>query len=327
MNPLHDKVLKEHQGVPSEEVGKLRGRKRKDRNDEGKEEREKKMRAVEMKTLDASGDDPNAELEAKYWVLGQLGAGGCGSVFAGYRKADLKPVAIKHIPQDKLFCKQVCLNGEKLPTEVAIMQKLTAMTDSSMGMSAPVLLVDWYDLGHELVVVMERPVPAIDLLRYINLNNGSLQGNKAKNIMKQLVDAAIALEKNSIFHRDIKPQNILIETGPSVPRVRLIDFGLSCLVKKGSFYNTFFGTEKYAPPECFSSSVYRAGPSTVWQLGTVLFEMIHTERFKTKHFLSKKLGIRKGLCKNLKDFLQLCLEEDPKLRPTLTELQLHPWLR
>ncbi|XP_060939476.1 serine/threonine-protein kinase pim-1-like [Limanda limanda] len=276
----------------------------------------------------------------------QLGGGGCGSVFAGFRKADLFPVAIKHIPQANLFCKHVVsgqhrllhcgfhlthclnsLNGKRFPTEVAIMLKLTAEKNDFVGTSAPVSLLDWYDLGHELIVVMERPVPAIDLSTYILLKKGSLQESNAKTIMKQLVVAAIGLEQNGVFHRDIKPENILIETGRRIPRVRLIDFGLSCLVKKGSYYTVFYGTERYATPEFCSSSVYRAGPSTVWQLGAVLYEMLHNQGFITKRFLRKQLKISGGLCQNLKDFLQLCLEEDPKMRPTLRELQLHQWLK
>ncbi|XP_062243295.1 serine/threonine-protein kinase pim-2-like [Platichthys flesus] len=364
MNRVCDTVPRKHQGEPCEEVGSARGRQRRDRDDEegkpekrkrrrvfesnkhdlasnsdvsrisrkrilspdGRKVREKKKRVVEKKTPDASGDNPRVEFEAKYSELDPLGAGGCGTVFAGFRKEDNVPVAIKHIPHENLLCKPVCLNGKMLPTEVAIMMKLTAKKNDSVGKSAPVALLDWYDLGHELIVVMERPVPAVDLSTYIKRKKGCLRESKAKTIMKQLVDAAIGLEQNRVFHRDIKPENILIETGQSVPRVRLIDFGLSCLVKLGSFYTVFYGTEKYAPPEYCSSSVYRAGPSTVWQLGTVLYEMLHKKGFKTKRFLSKKLQISSELRKNLKDFLQLCLEEDPKLRPTLTELKLHPWL-
>ncbi|XP_060941178.1 serine/threonine-protein kinase pim-1-like [Limanda limanda] len=322
MNRVRDMVLRKPQGEPCEEVGRVRGRKSRKRKlspDDGKV-KESNRRVVEMK-------NPRVELKAKYLELGQLGGGGCGTVFAGFRKADLVPVAIKHIPQENLLSKQVCLNGKMLPTEVAVMLKLTAEKNGFVGTSAPVSLLDWYDLGLELVVVMERPVPAIDLSTYIKHKKGSLQDEKAKTIMKQLVDAAIGLEQNGVFHRDIKPENILIETGQSVPRVRLIDFGLSCLVKEGSFYSVFFGTERYATPEYCSSSVYRAGPSTVWQLGTVMYEMLHNQEFITKRFLSKKLRISSELCQNLKDFLQLCLEKDPMLRPTLTELQLHPWLK
>ena len=41
-----------------------------------------------------------ADLEAKYCVLGQLGGGGCGSVFAGFRKADMFPVSNIHTHTD-----------------------------------------------------------------------------------------------------------------------------------------------------------------------------------------------------------------------------------
>lgn len=64
-------------------------------------------------------------------------------------------------------------NGKQLSVEVAIMMKLE-------GTSAPVSLLDWYDLDLELVLVMERPVPAIDLSDYIEVNGGSLSEEKAK---------------------------------------------------------------------------------------------------------------------------------------------------
>lgn len=63
--------------------------------------------------------------------------------------------------------------------------------------------------------------------------------------MKDLVDECI-------FHRDIKMENILIESGSNVPRVRLIDFGLGCFFNETSFYNVFYG--KYpASPTAFTN--------------------------------------------------------------------------
>lgn len=64
--------------------------------------------------------------------------------------------------------------------EVAVMQKLTAGTTGSVGASAPVSLLDWYDLGQELILVMERPVPSEDLLKYTEFNGGTLQEEEAK---------------------------------------------------------------------------------------------------------------------------------------------------
>ncbi|KAJ0058014.1 hypothetical protein NL108_007235, partial [Boleophthalmus pectinirostris] len=41
---------------------------------------------------------------------------------------------------------------------------------------------------------------------------------------RQLVDAAIEMEARGVFHRDIKPDNVLIKTGAEVLRVRFINF-------------------------------------------------------------------------------------------------------
>ncbi|XP_075957603.1 serine/threonine-protein kinase pim-1-like [Anarhichas minor] len=168
-------------------------------------------------------------LEAKYLQLDKLGEGGCGSVFAGYRKADYLP--------ENIICQHVDDDGKELSAEVVIMLKLAA---ESKGTSAPVSLLDWYDLDQELILVLERPIPAEDLYDYIKVNGGSLDEEEAKIILKQLVEAAIYLEKNHIFHRDIKSENILIESSSDVLRVRLIDFGLSCFGEREDSYHIFY---------------------------------------------------------------------------------------
>lgn len=53
-------------------------------------------------------------------------------------------------------------------------------------------------------------------------------------IMKQLVDALIEIHSRGVFHRDIKLDNILIETGSDGPCVRIIDFGTS--LSEGMYY-------------------------------------------------------------------------------------------
>ncbi|XP_039469443.1 uncharacterized protein LOC120440648 [Oreochromis aureus] len=111
-------------------------------------------------------------------------------------------------PKGKVYCKVTDESGKHLSVEVAIMLKLAAEADGSVGTSAPVSLLEWFDFGRELILV----------------------------ILKQLVDAAKHLEDKHIFHRDIKSENILIETGSDVPRVSIIDFGLSCFVKERSLY-------------------------------------------------------------------------------------------
>ncbi|XP_076732188.1 serine/threonine-protein kinase pim-1-like isoform X2 [Maylandia zebra] len=271
--------------------------------------------------------DQKREFQARYVEEHQLGEGGCGAVFAGYRIEDRFPVAIKHIPKNKVYCKVADENGKMLSVEVAIMLKLAGEAEGSVGISAPVSLLEWFDLGKELILVLERPVPAVDLQKYKAENGRTLTEDTAKVILKQLVDAVKELEEKHIFHRDIKGQNILIETGSDVPRVRIIDFGLSCFVKQRSLYRIFYGTPLHIPPEWYIRSCYRCGPTTVWQMGVVLYEALHARYFSTARFLTKQLSIKKRLSTECRNFLDACLALAPEKRPTLEELQLHPWLR
>ncbi|XP_068576782.1 serine/threonine-protein kinase pim-3-like [Cebidichthys violaceus] len=198
----------------------------------------------------------------------------------------------------------------------------------SEGTSAPVSLPDWYDLDQELILALERPTPAKDLFDHIEDNGGSLDEEKTKVILKQLVDAAVDLEKKHIFCRDIKLQNLLMETSSDVPRVRLIDFGLSCFVEKGARYRVFFGTPPPPPPEWYDRGMYRAGPTAVYQIGAVLFETLHSgAEFDTIGFFADDLRISNELSENCQDLLRTCLNQDPNQRPTLKQLRIHPWLQ
>lgn len=167
-----------------------------------------------------------------------------------------------------------------------------------------------------------------------------------------MVDAAIEMHTNGVFHRDIKLKNTLIETGSHVPRARVIDFGCGCLVIKGYYYHysgmisvfrscsslswqslkqlllfnqgfslsslyVFFapflnisdglspslcptlcilGTLSKAPPEWFMFKRYEASPTTVWQQGALLYNLLdHDYSFKTSRYLERGIKINLNL--------------------------------
>nr|XP_020458898.1 serine/threonine-protein kinase pim-1-like [Monopterus albus] len=277
--------------------------------------------------MSTSEETRKLAFEAKYQQLSPLGEGGHGSVYAGYRRADHFPVAIKHIPRDNIICKGLTQNRKTISLEVAVMKKMASGAAGSVRKSAAISLLDNYDLEQELILVLERPLPSNDLCKYIEVKGGSLQEEEAKLFLKQLIEAAMELQAKKVFHRDIKLENILVETGSNVPRLRLIDFGLSCFTKKTSSYKTFFGTDAHIPPEWYQCYIYRAESTTVWQLGVVLYDMLHRDtRFETTRFLSSQLGISKELSQGCQQMLRLCLAVDPQQRPSLEQLWLHPWL-
>ncbi|XP_014876371.1 serine/threonine-protein kinase pim-1-like [Poecilia latipinna] len=269
-------------------------------------------------------DPQRGEFLEKYTELHLLGKGGYGSVFAGYRKVDKLPVAIKHIPNEKVGRKHKDENGQEMALEVAIMLKIKNITTSSSGQLATVSLLDWYELEEELLLVMERPMPSEDLNVFLDEHEGCLNEEEAKIILKQLVEATIQLQDANIFHRDIKVENVLIERSSEGLRAYLIDFGLSCF-DHGRKFTIFQGTRALESPEYRTQKKYSAGPTTVWQLGVILFEILHDRNFETNSFLKKKLKISRKLSKNCQDILTRCLKKHPEDRPTLEELLRHSW--
>ncbi|KAF7647835.1 hypothetical protein LDENG_00165730, partial [Lucifuga dentata] len=174
------------------------------------------------------------------------------------------------------------------------MLKVSESADPQQS-SAAVTLLEWFDLDTEIILVMERPVPSIDLFAYSTVMKG-LSEDRIKVIMKQLIEAALDMASKGVFHRDIKLENVLIEHWHDNPRIRLIDFGCSCEVKEGS-YRRFVGTRAFAPPEWFMKHKYKSGPTTVWQLGGVLYELLHPPPdFDTQHIVeSETIGISSKL--------------------------------
>ncbi|XP_068163645.1 serine/threonine-protein kinase pim-3-like [Antennarius striatus] len=303
-------------------------------------------------TMSLPSSSSKGDFENKYLQLQMIMKGGFGCVYAGSRKSDDLP----HI------------NGKTyvVPTEVLIMNRV-AGGEERMGKCAAVSLLDWYDLEDGFYLVMERPVPCVDLFTYtaIGLNEQEAKPPPAHHllpaekhlqrltavtqrlhretevllhapchqgvIMKQLVAAANEIHSQGVFHRDIKMENVLVEIGSEAPRVRLIDFGSSVQVRAEPF-QTLEGTTSFFPPEYFVMKAYRAGPTTVWQLGAVLYEMLdNTLEFSTYRFLLKPHKFREQIgrlkvSQDCQHFLRKCLTLDPQERSTLEELLVHPWI-
>ncbi|CAL8349948.1 unnamed protein product [Boreogadus saida] len=123
-----------------------------------------------------------ADFDALYEELQQLGQGGFGSVFAGCRKEDRLPVAIKHIPMAKVTMTQETVEGRltDFPLEVSLMLRAAEDRPDPGGPGAVVLLLDWFQLDQELILVQERPSACVDLLSYMESKGGRLQEQDAK---------------------------------------------------------------------------------------------------------------------------------------------------
>ncbi|XP_014864107.1 PREDICTED: serine/threonine-protein kinase pim-2-like [Poecilia mexicana] len=262
-----------------------------------------------------------SDFERKYKQLGLIGKGGFGSVYAGLRLSDSLQVAIKYADSKRV---QGELRVGCVPLEVVLMQKAGGGPEA-VGKFAAVTLLDWYCLDQKLVLVMERPPFSLDLAQYIHFRGGRLQEDEARPLMNQLVNAAMEMYNRGVFHRDLKLENTLVEIGSAGPRLRIIDFGCGSYELKKNF-RYFQGTLQYAPPEWFKHKMYKPIPTTVWQLGVMLYCMLHRCQFDTRVFSMDWIHFSSKLSRECLSFLHLCLEEECKKRATLERLRTHAWL-
>lgn len=106
------------------------------------------------------------------------------------------------------------------------------MANEGPSVSQIIKLLDWEDDTEHYVLVMERPVPCVDLFSFVD-HRGSLDEGMAQNIMRQVIDAAKTCCDRGVFHRDIKLENILVNQ--DTMEVKLIDFGCGAIMKKSAF--------------------------------------------------------------------------------------------
>ncbi len=98
-------------------------------------------------------------------------------------------------------------------------------------------------------------VSGVSLLTYLKTLPGKkIPETECTYIFKQIVSGIAYLHKNNIIHRDIKLENIIINTNSKV--VKIIDYGFGCITSKSKLLNFFCGTPSYMPPEIIQKRDY-----------------------------------------------------------------------
>jgi len=88
-------------------------------------------------------------------------------------------------------------------------------------------------------------------------------------IVSQLASALAHMHERGVGHRDVKPDNIMIN--PQTLHVTLIDFGFAMSTR--SSCEDFVGSPIYAAPEVLTFQPYAVDLADVWSLGVVIFQL------------------------------------------------------
>lgn len=195
----------------------------------------------------------------RYKVKRTIGGGGMANVYLGHDTILDREVAIKVLRLDYA-------NDDEFIT------RFHREAQSATSLSHP-NIVNMYDVDDEddiYYMVMEY-VEGMTLKEYIQ-HYGAVPVQEAISIMQQLTSAITHAHANNIVHRDIKPQNILID---SRGQVKVTDFGIALALSATALTQTHsvLGSVHYLSPEQARGGVANK-KSDIYSLGIVLFELL-----------------------------------------------------
>ncbi|SPO06032.1 related to severin kinase [Cephalotrichum gorgonifer] len=154
-------------------------------------------------------------------------------------------------------------------------------------------------------------------------------------ILREVAVAIYWVHKEGIIHRDIKCANILVtEAG----QVQLCDFGVAGVIQsRFDKRSTVTGTLQWMAPELFDSDVSYGTEVDIWAFGSLTYEVatglppnattaIDPSQFGT--YLKQNVPRLEGdqYSAQLRDLVSYCMINDPKKRPPIELIQIHPYI-
>ncbi|MEE8674327.1 Stk1 family PASTA domain-containing Ser/Thr kinase [Tractidigestivibacter scatoligenes] len=195
-------------------------------------------------------------LGGRYQVLDKVGTGGMATVYRGMDQVLGRTVAIKTmLPQ--------------YATDPSFAARFKQEAQAAAALNSPyiVSVYDWGKDGDTYYIIMEY-LRGTDLKSGIR-KHGALDCKKVAQIGSQIAQALSVAHNHDIIHRDIKPQNIMVQPDGNI---KVMDFGIARA--KNSHLttdNSVLGTAHYVSPE--QTQGKPLGPTTdLYSLGIVMYE-------------------------------------------------------
>lgn len=261
-------------------------------------------------------------LGLEHYAVGKmLGKGAFGKVNVGVHKLTEELTAMK-------LCERKLISHSQ--AKKCLMQEVNILRRVN-GHANIIQLLEVIETDTALVLVMEFAASG-DLLRYVRQNR-KLAEDCAQGLFKQLLDGLDHIHKMSVVHRDIKLENLLLD---SFGCLKIADFGVATLLKcSEQRLDDHCGTPSYIAPEVLLDHGYQGPPVDMWSAGIVLYAMLvgHAP-FKADHLLDLRRSILRGryhtpahLSEEAASLLRHLLIVEPSNRATLGEAADHAWLR
>jgi serine/threonine-protein kinase len=265
---------------------------------------------------DALGAHVASVLEPHYEIDSEIGRGGMGIVYCAKDKRLKRNVAIKLLPPELAF-------------RTDIRSRFLREAETAAQLSHP-HIVPIYN-------VEERDNLVFFIMAFISGDNlatrlqkvGALDSGEVRRILREVADALAYAHKRNVVHRDIKPDNILLDAENG--RAMVTDFGIArALTDTGDSRLTAtgmaIGTPAYMSPEQSAGESNIDGRSDLYSLGVVGYQMAsgdlpfiapNTPSMLVKHLSEIPQPVderRPDLPMDLARVIMMLLEKDPANR-------------
>lgn len=199
------------------------------------------------------------KINDRYEIIKTIGEGGMANVYLAEDTILERKVAIKVLRGD-------LSNDEKF------IRRFKREALSVSNLSHP-NIVEVYDVGEEdgnYYIVMEYIEGKT--LKQLLQKRGALTLTEVIDIMSQLTDGLAHAHEAYIIHRDIKPQNIMIEDNG---RIKITDFGIAMALNSTQLTqtNSVMGSVHYLPPEQANGKGSTV-KSDIYSLGILMYELL-----------------------------------------------------
>jgi predicted Ser/Thr protein kinase len=253
--------------------------------------------------IERAGADPGKRL-GKYIMVRELGRGGMGAVYKGWDTELRRWVAIKVLT--------VKLEGGE---ELARFQR-EAQTTAALQHPD---IVGIYDVARE----GDRHFIVMKFVEGLTLAGQAIPLRRACEIMAQVARAVDYAHDRKVIHRDLKPQNVMIDTSG---KPWIMDFGLAKQLTGGlnlTSPGSIVGTPGYMPPEQAAGNLTQVDTrSDIYSLGAILYEIatgqapykganpVETIKMVVSHPLTPPSKINPDVPRDLEAVILKAMEKD-----------------
>jgi serine/threonine-protein kinase len=255
-------------------------------------------------------------LAPQYELDREIGRGGMGIVYRARDSRLKRAVAVKLLPPELAF------RGE---IRTRFLREAETAAQLSHPHIVPIHVVDERD---NLVYFVMGYVEGENLAKRLH-DRGRLEPDEARRILREVADALAYAHARGVIHRDIKPDNILLEK--ETGRAMVTDFGIARAVSDGgdsrlTATGTAIGTPAFMSPEQCAGDREIDGRSDLYSLGVVGYQMLagelpftapNTPMMLVKHISERPLPIeqkRVDLPPDLARAIMMLLEKEPASR-------------